>query len=44
MVIRKAADLDENFMRIIRDNIVPGNVAAEKPGQKHQQPGSQDDR
>ena len=28
MVIRKAADLDENFMRIIRDNISSGNVAA----------------
>lgn len=28
MVIRKASDLDENFMRIIRDNISSGNVAA----------------
>lgn len=28
LVIRKAADLDENFMRIIRDNITSGNVAA----------------
>lgn len=28
LVIRKAAALDENFMRIIRDNIVTGNVAA----------------
>lgn len=28
LVIRKASDLDENFMRIIRDNIISGNVAA----------------
>jgi biopolymer transport protein ExbB len=28
LVIRKASALDENFMRIIRDNIVTGNVAA----------------
>lgn len=28
LVIRKASDLDENFMRIIRDNISTGNVAA----------------
>lgn len=28
LVIRKASNLDENFMRIIRDNIISGNVAA----------------
>lgn len=28
LVIRKAADIDENFMKIIRDNISTGNVAA----------------
>lgn len=28
MVIRKAGKIDENFMRIIRDHIVNGNVAA----------------
>jgi len=28
MVIRKASKMDENFMRIIRDHIVTGNVAA----------------
>lgn len=28
LVIRKASDIDENFMRIIRDNITTGNVAA----------------
>ena len=28
LVIRKASKIDENFMRIIRDNIITGNVAA----------------
>lgn len=28
MVIRKASKVDENFMRIIRDHIVTGNIAA----------------
>lgn len=28
LVVRKAAKVDENFMRIIRDHIVTGNVAA----------------
>ena len=28
LVIRKASKIDDNFMRIIRDNIITGNVAA----------------
>ena len=35
LVIRKASKMDDNFMRIIRDHIVSGNVAAARSVSKN---------
>ena len=45
LAITKAAKMEDNFMNIIRDNIVSGNVsAAAKPGEEHSDGGRADHR